>query len=132
MPYNGKPGDTWIDKVREWTNTTVRISNEIIRGGMGERNYGAGKNSSVNADATNSSAKNATAPGEKVRVFNTASHAITTPVFVNVIDTTKIFSVKDHTGKLLPVQNALDENGNTGVVFGALVPSIGYADFEIS
>jgi len=30
VPYNGKPGDTWADKVREWTKQTHRICDSLI------------------------------------------------------------------------------------------------------
>ncbi len=31
VPYNGAPGDTWADKVRDWTALTNRISGETIQ-----------------------------------------------------------------------------------------------------
>ena len=30
VPYNGRPGDTWADKVRRWTDATRQTSDEII------------------------------------------------------------------------------------------------------
>jgi len=35
VPYNGKPGDTWADKVKRWTGGTDVRAESIMRGAMG-------------------------------------------------------------------------------------------------
>ena len=30
VPYNGRPGNTWADKVTRWTNSSNRIADEKI------------------------------------------------------------------------------------------------------
>lgn len=31
VPYNGRKGDTWIDKVQHWTDNTLSVSNNILQ-----------------------------------------------------------------------------------------------------
>jgi len=35
VPYNGKPGDTWADKVRRWTDATCQACDQIIADSTG-------------------------------------------------------------------------------------------------
>lgn len=113
VPYNGKPGDTWIDKVKDWTGTTVSVSNHVIE------------------DATKAIIPVEKGISSKLRVFNTTAQAITAPVFFPYADTNASVAVKNFTGNILPVQKTSDENGRPGFLFAGKIPSAGYADFML-
>lgn len=39
VPYNGSKGDTWIDKVRRWTDVTLAVSDSILHQGSEAEKY---------------------------------------------------------------------------------------------
>ncbi|MBO9154746.1 glycoside hydrolase family 38 C-terminal domain-containing protein [Chitinophaga sp. GCM10012297] len=39
VPYNGRKGDTWIDKVQRWTDRSLAVSDSILQGNNAEEKY---------------------------------------------------------------------------------------------
>lgn len=39
VPYNGRKGDTWIDKVQRWTDMTIAVSDSILKKNGKEENF---------------------------------------------------------------------------------------------
>lgn len=39
VPYNGSKGDTWIDKVKHWTDMTIAVSDSILHQNNNNANY---------------------------------------------------------------------------------------------
>jgi len=110
VPYNGKQGDTWADKVVGWTNNTNRISDSI-----------------ANLSVQQMAAKNG--QGYAVTVFNTQVSNRTEPVSIVIPSALagKNIAVKDATGKKIPAQVV-----QNNLLFTAMVPSFGYNTYTIS
>ncbi|MES2061928.1 MAG: glycoside hydrolase family 38 C-terminal domain-containing protein [Bacteroidota bacterium] len=110
VPYNGKQGDTWADKVVDWTNNTNRISDSI-----------------ANLSVQQMAAKNG--QDYTVTVFNTQVSNRTEPVSIAIPSALagKNISVKDATGKNIPAQVV-----QNNLLFTAAVPSFGYNIYTIS
>ncbi|TLV03998.1 hypothetical protein FEN17_00090 [Dyadobacter luticola] len=106
VPYNGKPGHTWADKVVAWTDTTNHISDGII-----------------------TAAKTNVAGEQYVNVFNTTGNTRTELVTLHLpagIDA-KTFSLVDSKNKEIPVQIGADQ----AVYFKVNVPAMGFSQFKI-
>ncbi|BAU52927.1 glycoside hydrolase family 38 C-terminal domain-containing protein [Mucilaginibacter gotjawali] len=116
VPYNGKPGATWADKVREWTNYTNRICDSLIR------------------------VSSTSAPGVKydggayVRVYNTV--AVKRNELVSMIIpaalANKQINVTGSRGELIASQ-ILNAPGLAAkkIIFNASVPSLGYNTYHL-
>ncbi|OOQ56821.1 glycoside hydrolase family 38 C-terminal domain-containing protein [Mucilaginibacter pedocola] len=111
VPYNGKPGDTWADKVVKWTNNTNSICDSIISVSMQTLSSGnAGRNITVyNTTGTN-----------RAEAF-----AVQLPAGFNAADVT----LTNASGKQVTAQLSADK---TALIFGASVPAMGYATYQLN
>ena len=108
VPYNGKPGDTWADKVDRWTAVTRGIAEEKISGLFGE------------------------IPGtipEYIRVYNTLASTRSGRVEVSLPEDLMNSDLKifDSKGIMVPSQVFKDRIGNGKLCFEASVPAMGYS-----
>ncbi|WP_423128411.1 glycoside hydrolase family 38 C-terminal domain-containing protein [Gaoshiqia sp. Z1-71] len=112
VPYNGRPGDTWADKVTRWTDASNRIADDKI-----------------------SQLFELDEPGnaETVRVFNTLGISRTDVVEIELPERFRNsgFSVFDWKGKELPAQVSVGRTGKPVLAFEATVPAFGYATFQV-
>ncbi|MGY4537617.1 alpha-mannosidase [Mucilaginibacter sp. UYNi724] len=111
VPYNGKKGDTWADKVVDWTANTTRICDSIIN----------------NAQAL---INNKTSSGNYFTVYNTTGIDRDEVVFIEApkgIDI-KQLSIFNSTGLQMPAQLDSDK---TKLFFKAQVPAMGYAVYQL-
>ncbi|GAC1309954.1 MAG: glycoside hydrolase family 38 C-terminal domain-containing protein [Mucilaginibacter sp.] len=110
VPYNGKPGNTWADKVTGWTSHTNRICDSIIK------RAGATLNQSGIS-------------GNFITVYNTTGVnrdeviSVKLPVTRNLDD----IGLVDGSGQAVPLQATAGNN----IIFKARVPSIGYAVYRL-
>lgn len=110
VPYNGKPGDTWADKVTKWTNASNRIAHKKIAG-----LFNTGKS-----------------PEPKfIRVFNTSGSVRTGHVVIVLPENRPSgdWAVCTPKGKELPSQRLTGSDGRNPLVFEATVPGMGYSTF---
>ena len=112
VPYNGKPGDTWADKVDRWTAVTREIAEEKIFGLFGET------------------------PGtipEYIRVYNTLASTRSGRVEVSLPEDLMNSDLKifDSKGIMVPSQVFKDRIGNGKLCFEASVPAMGYSTFRL-
>jgi alpha-mannosidase len=118
VPYNGKPGRTWADKVLLWTNLTDSRSDSINKVSEG-------------------SFTGPTAAGTQlyVRVYNTlaAERAGTVTVDMPLSLKGKAIKVIDDKGQEAPSQLITDSSGSAvKIAFKAIVPSMGYTTFRLA
>lgn len=110
VPYNGKPNDTWADKVKTWTDNTIAIAEQII-----------GKSYSVSY----------TVGAEFIKVYNTASASQEAWVKISIpqalLDKEDI-AVVDHLNAPVPFQ--VMEN-KKAMMFKAKVPAFGYRVYKL-
>ena len=113
VPYNGRPGETWADKVRLWTDGTHNTSEEVI-----------GQSTSALMPHLDRSA------GYAVRVFNTLGVARTNLVSLALPDAWDGpgASVWDGAERQLASQTVGDK-GRRELLFVAPVPALGYQTF---
>ncbi|MDR3693408.1 glycoside hydrolase family 38 C-terminal domain-containing protein [Mucilaginibacter sp.] len=116
VPYNGKPGATWADKVLEWTSYTDNKCDSII------------KSSSINQSDVNNEA------ATYVRVFNTVAtkrHEIVSVALPAELANKQI-SVIDSKGEIIASQTFDDTSlVSKKVIFNAAVPSMGYNTYHL-
>jgi alpha-mannosidase len=110
VPYNGKPGDTWADKVVRWTDATNRIASEKIS------NIFEGNNSP-----------------EYIRVYNTQGTARKEEVTLILPEGLRgrQIEVLDAKDKPVPHQLSEDDNGDFKLFFEASVPGMGYTTYRL-
>jgi len=113
VPYNGKPGATWADKVFQWTNYTDNKCDSIIRS----------SSASLNNEA-----------GACVRVYNTL--AVKRSELVSIAVPAKhggaFINVVDSRGKVIASQTLPDTgSASKKVIFNATVPSMGYNTYRL-
>lgn len=112
VPYNGKPGHTWADKVVAWTDTTNRISDRIVTA------VGSDVNSNKNED-------------QYIRVYNTTGNVkkeLVTLLLPGKTDPQTI-SIVDAKNREVPVQlSATDPNV---VYFKSDVPAMGFTQYKL-
>lgn len=110
VPYNGKQGDTWADKVVGWTGNTNRISDSI-------------SNASVQKVLANKAGA-----GHVITVVNTQAGKRNEAVSVTIPAELqgKSLSVKDASGKAIIAQVVKNK-----LLFVASVPSFGYSTYSI-
>jgi alpha-mannosidase len=113
VPYNGRRGETWADKVRRWTDETHHASEEVI-------------GQSTSALMPHSKA----GTGYAVRIFNTLGVARTNLVSLALPDAWDGpgAGVWDGTERQLASQ-AVGDNGRRELLFAAPVPALGYRTF---
>lgn len=116
VPYNGKAGNTWADKVVKWIGTTDRIADSIEK-------------IDVNPATGNS------LPNKKfILVYNTLGFARDEAVSVSIPEkfNSKNLVVVDGTGQVITSQIVTDSTTATPqIVFNAKVSSIGYTTYEL-
>jgi alpha-mannosidase len=115
VPYNGKPGNTWADKVKVWTSETNHISDSII----------------ANALVGKASAK--TGNNKTIRVYNTTGNIRSEMVklLLPANSRGKIISIVDGSNKEVISQIVSSVDGASEIYFKANVPAIGYKTFTI-
>ncbi|MDO9374695.1 MAG: glycoside hydrolase family 38 C-terminal domain-containing protein [Ferruginibacter sp.] len=115
VPYNGRKGNTWVDKVEAWTGMADSIADHSIQ-------------HSVNAIQGNK-----TTGDTYIRVFNTNAtdrrELVKVSLPANLDD--KITGVADSKGKQLAAQVIADGDKKI-LVFTATVPSMGYATYRLA
>ncbi len=112
VPYNGRRGDTWADKVRRWTDATRQAADASIGRSM--------------------AAWMPAASGTRwlIRVFNTVASARTNLVSVELPNDwpASSASIRERAGRVLASQ-VVEENGVRKILFPASAPSCGYHCF---
>ncbi|MVM35041.1 hypothetical protein GO755_33755 [Spirosoma sp. HMF4905] len=116
VPYNGKPGQTWADKVVAWTNNTNRISDDIIGGAVRREHVSESANRpTVNVYNTTGTVRNETV--ELVLPTGTQANAI---------------RVVDGKNNVVPIQvSTLGSQSGTTVYFRARVPAMGFSTYTL-
>ena len=111
VPYNGDHGDTWANKVRNWTMVTETICDSI---------------STAARKALTIAASNS------IAVFNTTAIDRQELISVSAEEDTKVLAVQSGK-KLLPVQWTTNEkNGKKELLFKAAVPAAGAQTWQFS
>ena len=116
VPYNGRQGNTWANKVVYWTNKSKAIADSLIQ------------------HISNTSDKQSSAKNRIVyTVFNTQIQARNEPVMLPVPDAkaNKNFTVSDLSGNHFPAQLVKDSLGRPRILFNAEVTAFGYKQFYI-
>jgi alpha-mannosidase len=118
VPYNGRPGKTWADKVLLWTNLTDSRSDSINK--ASEQGF-AGSGA-------------VTGSQNYVRVYNTLGVDRNELVSVDIPPGLKGKAVKvlDNDGQEAPSQVITDSTGTAiKIAFKSAVPSMGYTTFRL-
>jgi alpha-mannosidase len=112
VPYNGKPGNTWADKVTRWTNTTNKISNEKISGLFDNKNSKQAK---------------------IIHVYNTHGHPVNQQAELALTDDFDFenLTVLNSEQEIVPSQVYKDEYGKPFLRFEASVPGMGYSAYQL-
>ncbi|QHT71470.1 hypothetical protein GXP67_34835 [Rhodocytophaga rosea] len=116
VPYNGKPGNTWADKVVVWTDTTNHISDRIMTKAFQTGNP-------ANAAISNT-----------IRVYNTTGtirNELVTLLLPATIDVTSIQVVDDKNKEVLTQVATTGNQSGTTIYFKATVPALGYNTYQI-
>lgn len=110
VPYNGPPGDTWVDKVARWTDAANQVASEKI-----------------------SSLFNSSGDPAYIRVYNTLGSARAEEVALVLPESLgdRQVAVLDANGKAVPHQLLEDNNGVLKLFFEASVPAMGYATYRL-
>jgi alpha-mannosidase len=117
VPYNGKPGDTWADKVITWTGTTNRIADSLTK-----------------ADAISLANGRAIHGSKFITAYNTLGVSRNEPVAVDIPleFQNKDLVILNAAGRLIPSQIIKDSSSaKPQIVFNAEVPSMGYNSYEL-
>jgi alpha-mannosidase len=111
VPYNGKPGNTWADKVTGWTNHTNRICDSIANDAERILNQ-----VSVN--------------GNYITVYNTTGVKRAEVITVQLPGSTNLSGIGliDGNGQVIPVQVTADNK----IIFKARIPSVGYGVYRLT
>lgn len=115
VPYNGRPGNTWADKVKVWTSGTNRISDSIIT------------NAFTVVKASNQG------NNKTIRVYNTTGNKrneLVKLLLPENSNTTGI-TIVDEKNKEVVSQVANSGNRTSEVYFKAEVPPVGYNTYTI-
>jgi alpha-mannosidase len=111
VPYNGKKGDSWADKVSSWTANTNAICDSIINSAQAVINKRGDR-------------------GNYVTVYNTTGADREEVVAIDIpADTKSGFAVLDTKGMQIPSQLNSDK---TKLLFRAQVPSMGYTNYQLT
>jgi alpha-mannosidase len=114
VPYNGKPGHTWADKTKAWTDFTNHKSDSIIAAALPPPIK-----------------ENEKISGKYIHIFNTIASARTEVVAIPLPVNSDDLSVEDDRGTQTPSQ-IMNRSGKKELVFLAEVPSLGYATYRVS
>jgi alpha-mannosidase len=113
VPYNGKPGNTWADKVVKWTSNSNSISDSLV-------------NSTLNSGEDAGQATT-------VRIYNAQLHARQEPVEISVpakLANEKI-SIVDGKGRPVASQIITGSLHHHHVIFQAKVPALAFSSYRI-
>ena len=110
VPYNGKPGNTWADKTKRWTDFTNQKSDSIVA-------------ASLATPATKSALLN----DQSVYVYNTTASARKEVVSIPLTDNSADIRIVDNNGKEVPSQTSVNTKE---MLFIAEVPSVGFATYQ--
>ena len=116
VPYNGKPGNTWADKVVKWTGATNRIADSLVT--LDEAQLAKPSNSN----------------GKFVRIYNTLVVKRDEMVAVDVPEgwRGKSVTIYNSIGKAIPSQIVADSSSAVPqILFRASVPSMGYNTYRL-
>lgn len=117
VPYNGRPGDTWADKVATWTGTTNQNSDYIIKQSVLKLSQGIGDKSNY------------------IRVFNTTGNKRNEFVRIPLPESlgSEVVKVLDNKKKEVISQIVTNsESTIKEILFQAEVPSMGYSTYQIT
>ncbi|MDB5158345.1 MAG: hypothetical protein JWR50_3052 [Mucilaginibacter sp.] len=113
VPYNGKPGNTWADKVTGWTNHTNKICDSLVLRAENILSPGIEK-------------------GDFITVYNTTAVDRNEAVAVSLPD--KYIGINtvviDAAGNEM-LSETVSSNGVKKIVFKAKVPPIGYQVYQL-
>ncbi|MCC8425808.1 glycoside hydrolase family 38 C-terminal domain-containing protein [Mucilaginibacter sp. UR6-11] len=109
VPYNGRRGNTWADKVTTWTGNTNRLADSLTTAAL----------MALNQPLVN---------GNFITVYNTTA-----------VNRDEVISVKLAGTRNLTHMSLVDANGQTvsiqitdnSIIFKARIPSIGYAVYQL-
>lgn len=116
VPYNGKPGNTWADKVVRWTGATNRIADSVVTTDEAQL------------------AKPSSSKGKFVRIYNTLCIKRNELVGVHVPEEWKgkSIAVFNNAGKQVSSQIVADSASVAPqILFRANVPSMGYTTYQL-
>jgi len=110
VPYNGPPGDTWVNKVTRWTDAANQIASEKI-----------------------SNLFDSSGDPAYIRVYNTLGSSRAEEVALMLPESLgdRQVAVLDADGKTVPHQLLEDNNGELKLFFEASVPAMGYATYRV-
>ncbi|MGI4751445.1 MAG: glycoside hydrolase family 38 C-terminal domain-containing protein [Janthinobacterium lividum] len=116
VPYNGKKGDTWADKVVAWTNRSNKISADLNR-------------QALQQSAPNYADKRSMA----VTVYNTQLEQREEPVSIRLPEsmTQKNIQVTDQNGKSILSQTVTDSANHQSLLFVANTPGFGTKNYVV-
>ncbi|HYG37473.1 MAG TPA: glycoside hydrolase family 38 C-terminal domain-containing protein [Cytophagales bacterium] len=117
VPYNGKPGDTWADKTKDWTDFTNLKSDSIISRSL--PNF-VGENENIK--------------GKFIRVVNTTASSrkgvVSVPLPYDADGNS--LGIQDEKGTWIKSQLVTDESKQRKeLLFISDVPSVGYNTYQI-
>jgi alpha-mannosidase len=121
VPYNGKPGDTWADKVVAWTGNTTRRSDSIAAGAL-----------DALADARPRSSPDPSA--RSITVVNTTASPRDEYVRIALPAGWRQAVVLDEQGARLPTQPVAPADSTAvdkDILFKAQCPSMGYSIYQL-
>ncbi len=116
VPYNGRKGDTWADKVVVWTDTTDQLSDRIL------------------AQAFQTSRVDKTTDAQRIRVYNTTGIARTELVTLQLpatVDASAVHLVNDQNKEAVTQLSKADQSKNKSLYFIATVPAMGYSTYQL-
>lgn len=113
VPYNGRKGNTWIDKVKTWTSSTDRIAD-----------------SAIDFSRHILSETGSTNGNYYVRVFNTLANNRNSWVKAALPKDVKSASIWDENSTEVPSQ-VINGEKETVILFNAAIPPVGYNTYQI-
>ncbi len=115
VPYNGKPGNTWADKTKIWTEFTDQKSDSIITASL---------------PAPISRIDNL--QDQYIHVYNTTASARKEVVSIPLPGNADSFRINDERGKEIPSEVVVNKkHGAKELIFMADVPPVGFATFQL-
>jgi alpha-mannosidase len=115
VPYNLYEGKTWAERVKEWTDYTLAVSDSIINNSLE-----AFSNNNCSNDLTNIIAYNTTALNRNEIAEIKLPKNTTGDVRVS------------NNGKEVPSQIIFNQDSSQSILFKASVPAIGYNSYKLS
>jgi len=106
VPYNGKPGNNWADKVKRWTDFSNQVSDKAISSTTDSPSY--------------------------IKVFNTSAYQRNDLVKILIPENFSLenIAVQTEKGKFLPAE-ILQDNEKSWLSFKAEIPAFGFQVFKL-